>query len=100
MSVHLHCIVSNLKMISKMSKLPPWKNSADAHEIVHPATSWNDALVDSAVIVYLCNSYTMKGSGARAYRGQMAPRARNEFGAPMFESKVFQKQACCNEEIT
>jgi len=26
MNVHLHCNVSNLKMISKMSTLPPWKN--------------------------------------------------------------------------
>jgi len=25
-NVHLHCSVSNLKMISKMSTLPPWKN--------------------------------------------------------------------------
>jgi len=30
-NVHLHCIVSNLKMISKMSTLPPGKVSADAH---------------------------------------------------------------------
>jgi len=25
-NVHLHCNVSNIKMISKMSTLPPWKN--------------------------------------------------------------------------
>ena len=33
--VHLHCIVSNLKIISKMSRLPPpGKISADAHAYV------------------------------------------------------------------
>ena len=29
--VHLHCIVSNLKRISKISTLPPGKISLDAH---------------------------------------------------------------------
>jgi len=30
-NVHLHCIVSNLKRISKISMLPPGQISADAH---------------------------------------------------------------------
>jgi len=30
-NVHLHCIVSNLKSISKFSTLPPRKISEDAH---------------------------------------------------------------------
>ena len=30
-NVHLHCIVSNLKMISKMPTLPPWKKFCRHH---------------------------------------------------------------------
>jgi len=30
-NIHLHCIVSNLKGISKISKLPPGKSSAYAY---------------------------------------------------------------------
>jgi len=38
-NVHLHCIVSNLKKISKMSMLPsPEKISAEAHLHQHPGT--------------------------------------------------------------
>ena len=32
MNVHFDCIVSNLKMISNMSTLPPGKMYVDAHE--------------------------------------------------------------------
>jgi len=30
----------------------------------------------------------------------MAPRARNKFGDPMFEPKMFRKQMCCTEGST
>jgi len=33
--VHLHCIVSNLKIICKMSMLPPWKNVCGLPWSVH-----------------------------------------------------------------
>jgi len=42
----------------------------------------------------------LEGCSAGSYRGKMAPGARNKFGTPMFEPKVFRKQMYCIEEST
>jgi len=46
--------------------------------------------VDRKIVFFILTNFHVVGK-AGAYRGYMAPGARNKFGAPIFEAKVFRE---------